>query len=105
MVVRLVVRARALATQRLADWANQRRDERFPSSEIAIVWLAQRTLLDAPDSTVCPRCAALDGMPADRWADIDPLAVDGPPLHPFCRCRTQLVALDAAIRSANGRHA
>ncbi len=101
MVVRLVVRARAYATQRLADWANAQ-PEKHPATEVAIVWVAQRDLSGEPDSKVCQRCAGLDGMPSDMWADIDPLAGDGPPLHAFCRCKTRVVNLGAVpLRSAN----
>lgn len=54
-------------------------DEGYLSPDARRVWIT------TGDNVVCPECEALDGKTADLDGMYD-ADVDGPPLHPSCRC-------------------
>lgn len=63
---------------------------------------SRKVWITTPDDRLCPRCAAMDGKTAQLGGKFQASAfgagVDGPPLHPNCRCAIGLQAASEGRR-------
>ncbi|HXG69874.1 MAG TPA: phage minor head protein [Gemmatimonadaceae bacterium] len=77
---------RASSAGQQAAWDSARADGLLPSNTLK-EWQA------AEDERLCPICSALDGqkVPLNDAFQSSNGALDGPPAHQQCRCRTSLV--------------
>lgn len=86
---------RANTEGQLSAW-RAARDQGLLSANLAKVWIV------TPDDRLCPQCEPLDGQQAalDGTFETGIGRVDGPPLHPLCRCALGLVQATKRARRA-----
>ena len=74
---------RASVDGQLAIWREAQRQGLLPMN-------ARKRWIVTPDDRLCPQCAPLKGVEVPLNSPF-PGGVDGPPLHPNCRCAVSVV--------------